>query len=70
MANGSSESPGHEPAAAVRILGLAFLALIAMMWLFSDILLPFLAGLALAYFLDPVADALERAGFSRLRFDI
>ncbi len=44
----------------------AFLALIAMMWLFSDILLPFLAGLALAYFLDPVADALERAGFSRL----
>ena len=44
----------------------AFLALIGMMWVLSDILLPFLAGLALAYFLDPVADALERAGFSRL----
>jgi predicted PurR-regulated permease PerM len=46
--------------------GIAFLALIGALWLFSDILLPFLAGLALAYFLDPVADSLERAGFTRL----
>lgn len=36
------------------------------LYLFSDILLPFAAGMALAYFLDPVADRLERLGFSRL----
>ncbi|MFK7901780.1 MAG: AI-2E family transporter [Nitratireductor sp.] len=37
-----------------------------LLWLFNDILLPFLAGMVLAYFLDPVADLLERWGFSRL----
>lgn len=34
--------------------------------MFSSILLPFVAGMALAYFLDPVADKLERFGMSRL----
>ncbi|PWW03353.1 putative PurR-regulated permease PerM [Hoeflea marina] len=34
--------------------------------LFRSILLPFVAGMALAYFLDPVADRLERIGLSRL----
>lgn len=33
---------------------------------FSSVLLPFVAGMALAYFLDPVADRLERWGLSRL----
>jgi predicted PurR-regulated permease PerM len=33
---------------------------------FSSILLPFIAGMALAYFLDPIADWLERRGLSRL----
>lgn len=33
---------------------------------FRSVLLPFLAGFALAYFLDPVADWLERRGFSRM----
>ncbi|MCO6186481.1 AI-2E family transporter [Rhizobium sp. L1K21] len=33
---------------------------------FSSILLPFVAGMALAYFLDPVADWFETKGFSRL----
>jgi len=37
-----------------------------LMWLFADILLPFVAGMALAYFLDPVADRLEKMGASRL----
>lgn len=37
----------------------------AMLWLLSDILLPFVAGMAIAYFLDPIADRLERAGMSR-----
>lgn len=33
---------------------------------FSSILLPFFAGMILAYFLDPIADRLERWGMSRL----
>lgn len=36
------------------------------LWLFSDILLPFVAALALAYLLDPVADRLEKLGIGRL----
>ena len=39
---------------------------VAFLWLFSTILLPFVAGMALAYFLDPVADRLERWGLSRM----
>jgi predicted PurR-regulated permease PerM len=39
---------------------------IAFLFLFSSILLPFLAGMAIAYFLDPVADRLERLGLSRV----
>ena len=35
-------------------------------YVFSDILLPFVAGMALAYFLDPVADRLQKAGLSRI----
>jgi predicted PurR-regulated permease PerM len=41
-------------------------AIIAFMWLFAEIMLPFLAGIVLAYFLDPVADALERLKLPRL----
>ncbi len=44
----------------------ALIALILVLWLLHGILLPFVAGLALAYFLDPVADALERLGLPRL----
>ena len=36
------------------------------MFVFSPILLPFVAGMALAYMLDPVADWFERSGFSRV----
>ena len=43
----------------------ALAVLIAFLWLFSGILLPFVAGMALAYLLDPLADRLERAGLSR-----
>nr|WP_244643959.1 AI-2E family transporter [Alsobacter metallidurans] len=45
--------------AALGVVGLC-------LYVFSGILLPFVAGLALAYFLDPLADRLERVGFSRL----
>jgi len=44
---------------------IALAAFILFLMVFSDILLPFIAGLALAYFLDPVADRLERLGLSR-----
>ncbi len=44
----------------------AFLAVILFLWTLQAILLPFIAGFVLAYFLDPVADALERLGLPRL----
>ena len=44
----------------------ATVVFILFIFVFRSILLPFLAGLALAYFLDPVADYLERRGLSRL----
>ncbi len=50
----------------VSVWLIALAAIIAFMWLFTDILLPFLAGIVLAYFLDPVADALERLKMPRL----
>ncbi|MCO5730726.1 AI-2E family transporter [Rhizobium sp. SSA_523] len=44
----------------------ALVLFIAFLLAFRTILLPFVAGMALAYFLDPVADWLERRGLSRL----
>ena len=41
-------------------------ALIIFLAVFSSILLPFVAGMALAYLLDPLADWFERRGLSRL----
>ncbi len=43
----------------------ALAALCLFLWVFRGILAPFLAGIALAYFLDPVADRLEKLKFSR-----
>ncbi|MBX3504984.1 MAG: AI-2E family transporter [Parvibaculum sp.] len=37
-----------------------------LLWLLKGILLPFVAGMAIAYFLDPLADRLEKYGLSRL----
>ena len=39
--------------------------LVLFIYMFSEIFLPFVAGMVLAYFLDPVADRLERTGLSR-----
>ncbi|MEO9782610.1 MAG: AI-2E family transporter [Sedimentitalea sp.] len=36
------------------------------LWFLGDVLLPFVIGSAIAYFIDPVADRLERAGLSRI----
>lgn len=45
---------------------LAVLAgLLLFLYIFSEILLPFVAGFAIAYLLDPVADRLERMGLGR-----
>lgn len=46
--------------------GLAGLAVFCLLlYLLRGVLMPFVAGMAVAYFLDPVADRLERAGCSR-----
>jgi predicted PurR-regulated permease PerM len=39
---------------------------IAVLWVLREILLPFVAGMALAYLLDPLANRLERMGVNRL----
>jgi predicted PurR-regulated permease PerM len=44
----------------------AALATVLFLYVFSGVLLPFVAGMALAYLLDPVADRLERLGLSRV----
>jgi len=49
----------------IRFWLIAAALLCVFLYIFSEILLPFVAGMALAYFLDPVADRLQRLGFSR-----
>ncbi|HSF92708.1 MAG TPA: AI-2E family transporter, partial [Paracoccaceae bacterium] len=49
-----------------RWWGIGLVVFIAFLWLVSGALLPFVAGAALAYFLDPVADRLETWGLSRV----
>ena len=50
----------------LRFWGIAFAVLILVLWLLGGTLLPFLLGAAIAYFLDPLADRLQRLGLSRL----
>ena len=45
---------------------LAIFGLLLFLFLFRSILLPFVAGMAIAYLLDPIADRLERLGMGRL----
>jgi len=44
----------------------ALAVLVLMLWLLSEILLPFVAGAAIAYLLTPVTDRLERLGVKRM----
>lgn len=44
----------------------ALAVLIVFLYLFRGILLPFVAGMGLAYYLDPLADWFERRGLSRM----
>jgi predicted PurR-regulated permease PerM len=49
------------------VFWLAALAVfVALLWLLSPILLPFVLGMAIAYVLDPLAERLTRRGMSRL----
>ncbi|MGB3177360.1 MAG: AI-2E family transporter [Albidovulum sp.] len=45
--------------------GIVSAIFLAALWALGHVMLPFIVGGALAYFLDPVADRLERAGLSR-----
>ena len=67
----TGEAPREEAAVAVFRRQIRFWLIVAALlalfiYVFSEILLPFVAGMVLAYFLDPVADRLERAGLSRV----
>ena len=46
--------------------GIAGLVFLVLLYLMGNVLVPFLVGGAIAYFLDPVADRLQRAGLSRV----
>ncbi|WP_417597452.1 AI-2E family transporter [Pararhodobacter oceanensis] len=50
----------------IQIWGAIAALLILVLWLLGDVLMPFILGMAAAYFLDPVADRLERMGLSRV----
>ena len=50
--------------------GIGALLAVALLYVFSSVLLPFVFGMCLAYFLDPVADWMERHGLSRLMASI
>jgi predicted PurR-regulated permease PerM len=50
-----------------RIFWAVFLAIgLAAVYVLSEVLLPFVAGMAIAYFLDPVVDRFEKMGWSRI----
>jgi predicted PurR-regulated permease PerM len=45
---------------------IAFGMFVAMVYVLRDVMMPFAAGLVLAYLLDPLADRLEKLGIGRL----
>jgi len=49
----------------LKYWGIASVAILVALWFMGDVLLPFILGGAIAYFLDPVADRLQRLGLSR-----
>lgn len=49
----------------LKYWGIATVAFAVVLWFLGDVLLPFVLGGAIAYCMDPVADRLERMGFSR-----
>jgi len=49
----------------LKYWSIAAAVFLGLLWLLSGVMLPFVLGMAVAYFLDPVADWLEARGFSR-----
>ncbi|WP_164657999.1 AI-2E family transporter [Tropicibacter sp. Alg240-R139] len=49
-----------------RYWGVAAVVFVLVLWLLGDVLLPFVIGGAIAYFIDPIADRLETMGLSRM----
>ena len=54
------------PTNQVRYWSIAAAVFFLVIWLLGDVLLHFLVGGAIAYFMDPIADRLERLGLSRV----
>lgn len=50
----------------LKYWGIAMAIFAVVLWFLGPVLLPFVIGSAIAYFIDPVADRLERAGLSRI----
>ena len=50
----------------VLFWGAAFVLFVLIIGILSEVLLPFVLGMILAYFLDPLANLLEKYGLSRL----
>ncbi len=50
----------------MKYWGIATAAFLLMLWYLGDVMMPFILGGAVAYFLDPVADRLEAMGLSRV----
>ncbi|MGK7652510.1 AI-2E family transporter [Roseovarius sp. B08] len=49
----------------IQFWGVAIAMFLVVMWFLGDVILPFVLGGAVAYFLDPVADRIESMGASR-----
>jgi len=49
----------------MKYWGVAAAVFLVLLWFLGDVILPFVLGGAIAYFLDPVADRLQRMGASR-----
>src|SRR6266851_5162206 len=56
---------GTAAAARWRFWVAAAVVFVLILWLLNDILLPFVVGMAVAYFLDPIVARLQRLGPSR-----
>lgn len=50
----------------MKYWGIAAVVSFILLWFLGDVILPFVLGGAIAYCLDPIADWLERIGFSRV----
>jgi predicted PurR-regulated permease PerM len=49
----------------LRYWGIAGVVFIAILWVMGDVLLPFITGMAIAYFLNPVVTKLQKRGMPR-----